>query len=103
MNARLLKLFLGEIQRQCTFALMDYEEMRKSIVEMSPGNSKQLNHFWHLVPSFLVAIANISKILWPSKRKYNGHLPDTSTRDELRRLLDINDTSVLKSRESSDI
>jgi hypothetical protein len=99
MNVRLINLLLGEIQRQCTFALMDYEEMKESMKSMTPGNSEQLDRFWHSVPSFLVAVANISKILWPSTQKYKGHSSDVSTRAELRKLLNIDDSSVLKSTE----
>jgi hypothetical protein len=99
MNAKLLNLLMSEIQRQCTFALVAYEDMKTSMKLMAPGNKEQLDRFWHAVPSFLIAVANISKILWPSNQKYEGHSPDLSTREEIRRLLHIDDSSVLKSPE----
>ena len=102
LNLEKLVLFLSEIKREWTFAFMDHKQMSKSIAEMSSGNSEELNRFWHSVPSFLVAVANISKILCPSQWKYNGHLPDISIRDELRKLLGINDSSIYKSREFRD-
>ena len=59
-------LFLGEIQRQCNFALIAYEEMKTWLNMMKQGDNKGLDHFWYSVQSFLVAVANISKIIWPS-------------------------------------
>jgi hypothetical protein len=93
------QLFLGEIHRQCNFALIAYEAMKTSILIMEQGDNKELDHFWYSVQSFLVAVANISKILWPTAPCGLVVPPDLGARrDNLRTLLSIDESSILKSR-----
>lgn len=73
-------LFVGEIQRQCNFALIAYEGMKTSLNEMKPGDSNELDNFWYSVQSFLVAVANISKIIWPSSPCGSALSPETNAR-----------------------
>ena len=85
---------------------MAYDDMVKYSHSMKAGDNKTLNRFWISVESFLVASANISKILWPSRPdkcsncKFQPQLPhDVSTRREnLRTLLSLDDSSPIKSR-----
>lgn len=93
-------LFLGEIQRQCNFALIVYDSMKTSLAMMKSGDNAELDHFWYSVQSFLVAAANISKILWPSSSSGSLLPPEVNSRgDILRRLLLVDNSSILKSRE----
>lgn len=93
-------LFLGEIQRQCNFALIAYDAMLTSVKMMRPGDNKELDHFWYSVQSFLVAVANISKILWPSAPCGSEMPAEMDARGaKLRTLISIDEPSVLKSRE----
>src|SRR3982751_3805324 len=92
-------LFLGEIQRQCNFALIAYEEMKASLNNMKPGDSKELNHFWCSVQSFLVSVANISKIIWPSAPCGSALSPETNARSaKLASLLYSEEIKILKKR-----
>lgn len=93
-------LFLGEIQRQCNFALIAYEAMITYVKEMRQGDNKELDRFWYSVQSFLVAVANISKILWPSGFCGSERSPELEARGaKLRTLLSADELSILKSRE----
>jgi hypothetical protein len=96
-------LLLGEIQRQCNFTIIAYEAMKTSVKKMRPGDNKELDQFWYSVQSFLVAVANISKILWPST-SCDSKLPleVDAYRKTLRGLLSVDETSVLKSRDGVD-
>jgi hypothetical protein len=99
-------LLIGEIQRNCEFVLIAYEDIVRYSQSMQPGDSKTLNRFWLSVESFLISLANISKILWPSRSdKCNkcGFQPELSQevstrRGDLRTILSIDGSSPLKSR-----
>jgi hypothetical protein len=94
-------LFIGEIQRQCKFALIACETIEKSLHIMGheTDKEKQLDRFWYSVQSFLVSVANISKILWPSTPCGLVLDPDViSSRIALRTLLSVDEDSILKSR-----
>jgi hypothetical protein len=86
---------VGEIQRNCDFALLAYNDMVRCLDSMKPGDKKILDRFWLRVESLLISVANISKILWPS--------PGSSTevysrRAALRTHLSVDDTSPIKSK-----
>jgi hypothetical protein len=89
-------LLVGEIQRNCDFTLLAYDDMMKCLDSLEPGDKKTLDRFWLGVESFLISVANISKILWP---------PSGSTtevywrRAALRIHLSVDDTSPIKSKE----
>jgi hypothetical protein len=66
MQLMTLRIFQTEVARQCEFALQANHGMRGAL---SPINTKK---FFYSLQAFLVASANISKLLWPnppSKRK----------------------------------
>jgi hypothetical protein len=88
MNALLLDLFQREVNRQCKFALTAVEDM-ESVLRTDPFNS---DGFWYSVQAFLVAVGNISKLLWPS----NPHISERGR--ELREFLSVEDESVLAPR-----
>lgn len=73
---------------------------------MQPTDKETLDRFWLSVESFLIAVANISKILWPShpskcnKCNFQPELsPEISARrQDLLTVLDINNSSPINSR-----
>ena len=73
---------------------------------MQPTDKKTLDRFWLSVESFLIAVANISNILWPShpskcnKCNFQPELsPEISARrQDLLTVLDINNSSPINSR-----
>lgn len=97
-------LFIGEIQRQCIFALMAYDGLTKSLELTKQADTDKLDRFWYSMQAFLVAVANISKILWPYA-PFGSELPaETSVRRErLRNLLSLEESSPLKPRKYRNI
>ena len=97
-------LLLGEIQRQCNFTLIAFEELRRHLDSTDAWDSQKSDCFWYSIQSFLVSVANISKILWPSvnSKFYDPILREkiSSHRQELRQFLGINNSSPIKLREA---
>jgi hypothetical protein len=88
MNPLLLDLFQREVNRQCKFALTAVEDMESAL----GTDALNLDRFWYSVQALLVAVGNISKLLWPS----NPHIPERGR--ELRSFLLVDDESVLTPR-----
>ncbi len=90
VNQRLLPLLGLEIERQSKFALLAWEDLNraKSASELHRGD-----RVWYSIQALLVAVANISKILWPPKKS------DEARGRVLRQYFGIPDASVLASRE----
>ena len=90
-------LLTGEIYRQCIFGTLAYDEMMKSLESIKESETDQLDRFWYSVQTFLAAVSNISKLLWPFAPFGSELSPETSTRREaLRGYLGIEDSSPLK-------
>ena len=90
-------LLTGEIYRQCIFGTIAYDELTKSLESIKDSETDQLDRFWYSVQTFLAAVSNISKLLWPFAPFGSELSPETSTRREtLRGLLGIEDGSPLK-------
>jgi hypothetical protein len=92
-------LLIGEIQRNCDLALLAHKDILKYLDSMKPGDKETLDRFWLSIESFLISVANISKILWPSP-PIGSELPTevSSRREALRGLLSIDDLSPLKQK-----
>jgi hypothetical protein len=99
-------LLIGEIQRNGEFALLAYGDFINYLGSMKTGDSHLLDRFWFSVESFLIAVANISKILWPSRPNRCvkcGFQPDvpsdvSARRQDLRKFLTLDDSSPIASR-----
>jgi len=92
-------LLIGEIRTQCIFALMSYQDLTKSLELLKHANTDELDRFWYSIQAFLLAISNVSKILWPSAPLGSELPPDMSSRREhLRNSLSIEQSSPLKPR-----
>ena len=106
MDDVIITLFLGEIKRNCEFALIAYEDILKYSQSIKPGDYNTLNRLWLSLELFLIAFANISKILWPSrsnrcsKCKFQPELPQDmlGRRQKLRTILSIEESSPLAFR-----
>jgi hypothetical protein len=86
MDTMLLRIFQGEVERQCKFALLAVSDLDDAIVSMA------LDRIWYSVQSFLVATGNVSKLLWPEK-------PRSASRGEiLRQSLSVDTDSPLAPR-----
>jgi hypothetical protein len=88
---------IGEIKRNCDLALLAHKDILKYLGSMKPGDKETLDRFWLSVESFLITVANTSKILWPSP-PIGSDLPTevSSRRESLRGLLSVDDSSPLK-------
>lgn len=84
----MLDIFQREVNRQCKFALTAVEDMKSALDIKAPN----LDRFWYSVQAFLMAVGNISKLLWPS----NPHIPERGR--ELREFLSVDGESVLELR-----
>ena len=90
-------MLTGEIYRQCTFAIIAHDELAKSLELVKESETDQLDQFWYSIQTFLAAVSNISKLLWPSAPFGSEINPETSARREaLRSLLGIDESSPLK-------
>lgn len=57
-----LMFYLWEIDEQCRYATMAWKAMQTNDSDVQ----------WYSIQAFLVAIANVSKILWPVKATERG-------------------------------
>jgi len=96
-------LLVGEIHRNCDFAVLAYGDMVKYANAI---NNDEVIRLRLSAESLLIAVANISKILWPTpptpcKRcnfQPKPNLEMTSRRESLRKLLAVEDSSLIRSR-----
>jgi len=81
-----LQAFIYEVQHQCKFADLAFQDI---VNALHKGTTDRIFLAAH---TFLVAVGNISKLLWPTKEscEARGH--------ELRELLQVSDDCVLESR-----
>lgn len=79
---------MDEVINQCKFALMSWEYLQASLWEKEVSNTRIFCH----IQAFLVAVSNISKILYPFKKKF------ASRGAELRELLFVSEDSAIKDR-----
>lgn len=75
-----------ELEHQSNLAIIAYSDIIQS------NASGDGNRIWYSIQSFLIAVGNISKILWGTDDKIKIR------RANLRQLLSIDDNSVLNSR-----
>lgn len=64
MEKFVLRIFQEEIKRQCKFAVIATSEIKSGL------SSLNADQVWYAIQNFLVAVANISKIFWPSYERY---------------------------------
>jgi hypothetical protein len=106
-----MTMLIREVQRQCGFALRAYDTIQDLVVRLDElhsgvppleggeyGQAEQaiLDEFWYSIQGFLVAAANVSKLLWPIKKS------SREFRADMRRALDVSDNSILNDRRFRD-
>ena len=89
MNKFVLGIFVDEVINQCDFALISWESLQTCLLKLEKLNYIRI--FCH-IQAFLVAVANISKILFPTDEK------STTRGEELRRLLQVPMNSPIEDR-----
>jgi len=63
LDKNLERVFIMEIKRQCTFALIAAED-----IDLVLGKN-EMDRIWYSIQSFLVAAGNLSKMFWPCETK----------------------------------
>ncbi len=86
LRPKALKMFQREAERLCKFALMAHDDMHQALRE------DDMYRVWFSVQALLVAIGNVSKLLWPIKERIPGRGA------QLRESLSVEDSSPLKDR-----
>jgi len=86
MDTWVLRIFQKEIERQCKFALIAEQDLKAALP------SHEFDRIWYSIQAFLVAVGNISRILWPIKPL----LVDRGA--EIRKSLFVDDNSPLEPR-----
>lgn len=96
------KVFIREIEHQCRHADFTFHEMKHALDDLEkkigasqlpgPWMSELMDRIFFTAHAFLVAAGNVSKLLWPTKRRCEAR------GKELRRLLGVDDKNVLNSR-----
>lgn len=90
MDKMLLQIFQREIYTQSNYALMSINNIYDILNNLYEQNAS--GQLWYFVQNFLVATANISKLLWGINASVS------CVRKPLRDSLNISDDSPLRSR-----
>ena len=80
--------FIQDLAEQCMFVRMAKIDLKKCLT----SNNSGLDRPYYFLQTLVIALGNISKILWPRKRYERRGV-------ELRTFLEIKDDSALKSRD----
>lgn len=88
MKTNELRIFQGEVQKQCEFALISVQGINDSLKNLSNENASL--HFWYYIQNFLISTANVSKFLWGS---YDTPI---ESRKLLRESLEVKENSFHK-------
>lgn len=86
MEKMVLRIFQQEVERQCKFSLLALQDLDQAL------QNRDMDRIWYSVQSILVAVGNISKILWPPRPL----LPERGA--ELRASLFVSDDSPIEPR-----
>lgn len=86
MDQRTLRIFQREVERQCRFALLAHADLEGALA------SADMDRLWYAAQGLLVAVGNISKLLWPP----NPAIPERA--QELRNSLGVSAGSALEPR-----
>lgn len=95
MDKHLLKCFQREVGKQCRWGILAIEDLEEALRGIDSGKLSTeygMSRVWMSVQAFLVAVGNISKLLWPPRPKIVDRGAD------LRTSLGIEESSCLKTR-----
>ena len=88
MDSRTLDLFRSEVARQCSFALIAFQDIHDEY-------GRDINRLAYSIENVLVALVHISRLLFPAPGDTEG-LPERGS--ELRKSLGIPDDSPLSEK-----
>ncbi len=91
MDPKLKRLFLTHIDEQIRFFMLALEDIRDGELAIDRQKPETEDRFWYGVQSAILAVGNVSKVLWGSKRRY------AEQRAELRKVSDdspLRDTAM---------
>lgn len=97
-DKHVLHTFVEEIANQATFSLMALNDIARGLGANSEVPEK--GRIWYSVQAFLVAVANLSKLIWPSYRKGEQRFADRE--EQLEKLLQLDKSSPLKDKKMRD-
>ena len=87
MEKFLLRQLQREVERQCRFALLAFEDLNGSYTKASG------HRFWFSIQNLLTSLGRLSRLLWPPEDSGSKH------GSELRESLGVREDSLLRSRE----
>lgn len=87
MEKLLLRQLQREVERQCRFALLAFEDLNSSYAEDAG------HRFWFSIQNLLTALGRISRLLWPPDDD------DVERGRQLRESLGVEEDALLRSRE----
>jgi hypothetical protein len=86
LHPKALKMFQREVERQCKFALMAYDDLREAL------RNNDMWRVWYFVQALIYALGNISYLLWPVRPRIKNRGA------QLKSSLSVKDDSPLKAR-----
>ena len=90
MDQRLKRAFLKHIDEQIRFFVLALEDMEYGLTTRDRQTPETEDRFWYGVQAALIAVGNVSKILWGQRAMYR------TERAALREFLGIEEGSVLQ-------
>jgi hypothetical protein len=87
VDSRIEDIFVGEVATQCGFIVAAAEAVNEAL--RNPTAGRQLT-IWRELQTIVISSANVSKLLWGSKGRYEAE------RSNLRKRLGVPDDSALR-------
>jgi hypothetical protein len=93
-----LVAFAAEVRRQCAYGELAASDIERALEE------QDADRLWSGIHSFLIAVGNVSKLLWPEVGRRGAEKPGQRPRGLIMRaVLSVPEDSPLKLREFRDI
>jgi hypothetical protein len=89
VETRVLRILCCEVEQQCIFAITAVNDLKQAL---SMLDVTRVTRVWYSVQAFLVAVGNLSKLLWGCDGQR------CEQRAELRNMLSVDEGSPLESR-----
>ena len=102
MKKQEFELFLDELKLQVDFAFYSLNMFKQTYNAILSGNGNQQVEFWYYLQNYVVELANVSKILFISKKSYekeNAFRLRKAKRDFIIDVLDIKSIDAIKNKQ----
>lgn len=93
-NDHILEIFLAQIVKQAEFGLTAAVDLQASATPDGDGV-----RIWYSVQSFLVAVANVSKLIWPAYSTLHNDRYLSDREQRLSEVLDSDSVKILKDKD----